>query len=208
MLEVYLFVNPLGTNCFACEKQVNQISAQTQSKLQIQFVPMLNLQTINSTFHRLSSEHPALDRNELADQLYQVILDYKAASFQGKRLGRQFFLRLQEKLLGQHQLYSAELGSQVAHDLALDVEMFEEDRRSKLAENAFSADQRLVSEMGIEHPSETVIFDVDDFECGLLMERFDYDTLLEISEHNVNATLASLPQAAKQGTEKANLRVL
>ncbi|MYV04645.1 MULTISPECIES: DsbA family protein [Furfurilactobacillus] len=208
MLEIYLFVNPLGTNCYDCEKQINQISAQTKRKLQIQFVPMLNLQTISDTFHRMAADHPELDRNTLAEQMYQIILDYKAASFQGKRLGRQYFLRLQEHILVNHEAYTEELGITVAHELALDTAMFIDDRRSKLAEDAFGADQRLVSEMGIEHPSQTVIFDVEDFDCGLLMEHFDYDTLLEISEHTINNKLTTLPQAIKQNHDKVNLRIL
>lgn len=207
MLEVYLFVNPLGDQCYTCERQINQISAQTHRKLQIQFVPMVNLQTISETFHRLSPQHPELTRNALAEQLYHIILDYKAASFQGKRLGRQFFLRLQDHILAQGETYTPALGLQVAHELALDMEMFTEDRRSKLAEDAFSADQRLVSEMGIEHPSETVIFDVDDFDCGLLMENFDFDTLLEISNHSANSPLANFP-SNKATQQKANLRIL
>ncbi|GKT03594.1 DsbA family protein [Furfurilactobacillus sp. WILCCON 0119] len=209
MLEVYLFVNPLGSTCYTCEQQVNRVAAQTKSKLQIQFVPMLTLQTISETFHRLNAQHPGtIERNQLAQQMYQIIMDYKAASFQGKRLGRQFFLQLQGHLLEQHEVYTEALGRSVAEALGLDLEMFDDDRHSKLAEEAFASDQHLVSEMNIDHPGETVIFDVDDFDYGLLMDEFDYETLFEISEHASNTNIASLSQAVEHMTDKANLRVL
>ena len=60
MLEIHLFVNPLGMQCYRCEQDVLRIDKDLQqTKLQYQFVPLINMHTIQNTLHRygLSASH-------------------------------------------------------------------------------------------------------------------------------------------------------
>ncbi|VDH11864.1 dithiol-disulfide isomerase, DsbA family,FrnE-like subfamily [Lactiplantibacillus plantarum] len=83
--------------------------------------------------------------------------------------------------------------------------MFMEDRDSDLAKQAFHADQRLASEMNITEASSAVVFDCDQYDYGVLLEHFNYTTLFDLVNGNLdpfqdatratNASCASLANA-------------
>ncbi len=43
MVEIYLFVNPLGGVCLEIEKEIIQLSVNDKKKIQLRFIPLLNL---------------------------------------------------------------------------------------------------------------------------------------------------------------------
>ena len=47
MVEIYLFVNPLGGVCLEIEKEIIQLSVNDKKKIQLRFIPLLNMKTIN-----------------------------------------------------------------------------------------------------------------------------------------------------------------
>ena len=49
MLELHLFVNPLGMRCLRCEKDVLKIDRDLNTKISYQFVPLFNMKTIDNT---------------------------------------------------------------------------------------------------------------------------------------------------------------
>ena len=49
MLEIHLFVNPLGMRCFRCENDVLRVDHELNTKINYQFVPLFNMQTITDT---------------------------------------------------------------------------------------------------------------------------------------------------------------
>ena len=114
-------------------------------------------------------------------------MDYKAALFQGRKRGRSFLLSLQQQLVNQNSNYTQNLGAQVAEKVHLDLEMFNEDRRSSLALKSFHDDQKMANEMGIEAPSSAVVFDTRNDDDGILINDFDYYTLLDLyREHGLD----------------------
>ena len=46
MVEIYLFVNPLGGVCLEIEKNYT-IVVNDKKKIQLRFIPLLNMKTIN-----------------------------------------------------------------------------------------------------------------------------------------------------------------
>ena len=46
MVEIYLFVNPLGGVCLEIEKEIIQLSVNDKKKIQLRFIPLLNMKTI------------------------------------------------------------------------------------------------------------------------------------------------------------------
>ncbi|MDN7022109.1 DsbA family protein [Lactiplantibacillus plantarum] len=206
MLEVYLFVNPLANQCVRDEQNVLRLANDSDKQIQFQFVPLLNINVIQRALKcqgiKASDWHA---QNQQSQTLYRVILDYKAALFQGKKRGRNFLIALQSAMLKAGQHYSEELVKTVATNCQIDLDMFMEDRDSDLAKQAFHADQRLASEMNITEASSAVVFDCDQYDYGVLLEHFNYTILFDLVNGNLdpfqdatratNASCASLANA-------------
>lgn len=180
MLELHLFVNPLGTRCLQCEEDVLKADRQLSIKLNYQFIPLFNMKTISNTINLYHlNPHDLAIRQQVTQTLNQVILDYKAALFQGRKRGRQYLVLLQTALIKQGFHYNEQLIEKLAHDARLDLEMFFEDRQGQLAKQAFRQDQKLASDLGISEAATAVIFNTDDSEYGLMIPNFDYEALIE-----------------------------
>ncbi|MBB1062376.1 DsbA family protein [Limosilactobacillus fastidiosus] len=179
MLEIYLFINPLGSRCFRCERDVLKIDHQLNTKVNYRFIPFFNMATIQQTieFYHLDPRSLAVRQN-VSNTIYRVILDYMAASFQGKKRGRQFLLMLQDALIKEDSNYSDSLVKNIALQSKLDLKMFLEDRNSTLAKKTFHQDQQFAQSLGITRPSTAVVFDTKQSHYGFLLNNFDYETLI------------------------------
>ncbi|WP_054658279.1 DsbA family protein [Apilactobacillus ozensis] len=133
MFELFLFVDPLCKKCMKAENIVTNISNDLDYKFKFQFIPMLNLRIINKTLKKMELKNENVTINKVQKLYYRIILDYKAALFQGMKRGRNFLMYLQEELLFNNKQYSEELIFSIAEKAKLDLEMFREDRVSKLA---------------------------------------------------------------------------
>ncbi|MHA8138143.1 DsbA family protein [Lactobacillaceae bacterium Scapto_B20] len=178
MLEAYLFVDPLCKECVQAEHVILKLANDLNKTFSFQFIPMLNMKMVKDRCYlegkRLASESKTFKVE------YDTVLDYKAALFQGRKCGRKFLMGIQKELIQKNNNYSDEISFKVAEDAGLDIEMFEEDRRSTLAINAFRADQKLANEMKIKAPASAVIFNCDTFESGILMDQINYDDLIDV----------------------------
>lgn len=90
VLEIYLFVDPLNRHCYDAEKTIERISQKLNKQISVRFVSMLNIQILRD--FSLNQKLSHLDHN----LPYDTILDFKAASFQGKKFGRHFLMDLQK----------------------------------------------------------------------------------------------------------------
>ncbi|AVL00140.1 hypothetical protein PI20285_05505 [Pediococcus inopinatus] len=181
MLDVYLFVTPWGEKCMQSEKVMMDFVHNVDQKVSFQIIPMLNMQIVQDYLH--NNNNKTYDSyNELSADMYNMILDYKAALFQCKRHGRNFLKLIQQEINGNQLSYSKQLGSKIAEQANLDLEMFETDRRSQLAKDAFKADQKTASEMNVNISPAAVIFNDDDDNCGILVEDFNNETLQQICQ--------------------------
>lgn len=185
LLEVYLFINPLGSRCMKSEKCILRLADSIFGDISYQFIPLLNPQIIDQHLKVTNQDCHNLDlRNQQFNLHYRIILDYKAALFQGKKKGRLFLLNLQAQLVDDERPYSEELVLEVAQQVHLDMPMFLEDRQSELAKRAFKADQRLASEMKVVDPSTAILYNADVSDCGLMLNDVTYQSLYEICENN------------------------
>lgn len=158
MLEVYLFINPLGNKSFRTAQEIHSILNDNSRKMKLRLLPLLNFQTITNFMQTSGYSVCNLNlRNQLFKQAYRIALDFTAASFQGKKLGIRFLLALQDKLNVQQQNYSPALASEVANLVGLDVVMFEEDRISQLAKQQLQKAQQLAAQMNVVSTPSTVI---------------------------------------------------
>ncbi|MDZ7834251.1 MAG: DsbA family protein [Alkalibacterium sp.] len=164
MIEVFLFVNPLGTTCFETEKMIESFSAERDEKVKVRFIPLLNFHTIGSKLKE--SENQTLsNRNQLYTDSFHASLAFQAASMQGKKKGRKFLMVLQDKVINEGREVTKELFAQIAELIKLDLEMFEEDFESDFSKSAFKKDQKLAQEMNIQNAPSCVLYsgNNDDF---------------------------------------------
>ncbi|WP_076462321.1 DsbA family protein [Limosilactobacillus caccae] len=196
MLELHLFVNPLGMRCLRCEKDVLRIDRNLNTKINYQFVPLFNMRTIDNTIdiYHLNPRNLAT-RQKVSTTLNQVILDYKAALFQGRKKGRHYLLLLQSAMIKHNLNYNEDLVKELANDAHLDLEMFFEDRQSSLTKEAFLQDQKIANELGVSETATAVVFNTNDSDYGLMIPNFDYDTLINAfkdGEFDKGTTLTDL----------------
>ncbi|MFD0896644.1 DsbA family protein [Loigolactobacillus binensis] len=195
MLEIYLFVNPLGEHCLEAEHSVLKIAEENQAAVHYQFLPLVNLHTVEDVMRRNNySLHDLTTRNKIFKTIYAASLDYKAALFQGKRRGQEFLMALQTALNFHHERYTDQLIARLVQDSGLDAEMFNEDRRSKLTSESFEADQRVACEMQIQKHPSAVIYNYADpkQDYGILVEDcHSYEVLKQVCQGHYDAALAA-----------------
>ena len=164
-IEIFLFVNPLGTSCYGTEKLIEEFSNERDEKVSIRFIPILNFRTIgNILTDKVKST--LSNRNEFYTASYHTSIAFQAASMQGKKKGRQFLVALQSKLLNDNRTVSDDLFFEVADQVRLDREMFEEDLHSDFSKKAFKKDQQLALDMGVEDAPSCILYAGTDSEYG------------------------------------------
>lgn len=171
IIEIYLFVNPIGSKCYTSEKEVLSFVEGLEQKVHFRFIPFHNFQTVTKymQFHNLPEKNLAF-RNQICTSTYQASLAYKAALMQGKKKGRAYLMQLQSELIEDNSLFSENLLIQVAEKVNLDVEMFIEDKNSDFAKASYEEEQRIAREMQIESNPSMVVFDNQNDDYGLLVE--------------------------------------
>ncbi|WP_225366078.1 ClpXP adapter SpxH family protein [Ligilactobacillus salivarius] len=157
---MYLFINPLGSACYHTEQNILKLGDSLNEKINFNFVPLMNFKTINDVMYRMNIPLNNVDiRNRLSENIYHSSIDFKAASFQGKKKGRNFLLNVQQLVVNDQKDYNFETIKLAAQKSGLDWDIFEQDRHSKLAIEAFKQDQELATEMNVtEHPT-IVVYD-------------------------------------------------
>ena len=134
MLDMYLFINPLGSTCYHTEQNILKLGDSLNEKINFNFVPLMNFKTINDVMCRMNIPLNNVDiRNRLSENIYHSSIDFKAASFQGKKKGRNFLLNVQQLVVNDQKDYNFETIKLAAQKSGLDWDIFEQDRHSKLA---------------------------------------------------------------------------
>ncbi|MGK0550841.1 ClpXP adapter SpxH family protein [Enterococcus faecalis] len=180
MIEIYLFVNPLGGVCLEIEKNILHLVETENKKIQFRFIPLLNMKTIN-TLLKLNNIpiHDIERRNQLFEDIYSASLDYKAAQLQGKKKGRRLLIGLQKAVACEGRRYSPQLAEDLLIEAGGDIDMYRTDRKSAFVKESFQTDQQIAREMGIEkHPTAVVYNYACERDFGVLVE--DCDSMEEI----------------------------
>ena len=150
MVEIYLFVNPLGGVCLEIEKKLYNCLLTTR-KIQLRFIPLLNMKTINEF---LSRQHIPINdikrRNRIFEDLYSAALDYKAAQLQGRK--RPTIVDWLTKAVAEDGLaYSPELSEELLLAAGGDIDMYRKDRQSDFVKESFQTDQKLLEKWGLNN---------------------------------------------------------
>ena len=173
MIEIYMFMNPIGTECYQAERQVLKlVKEKGVKKIQFRFVPFLNMHIVDNYMRRRKlPRHDLKMRNEIFRILYSASLDYKAIQLQGKKRGRAFLLKLQERVGFQHERYTEELVERLILEIGGDLEECQQDRPTNFVKEAFTTDQQVAHDMGVVNNPSCVIYNFNcDRDFGVLLE--------------------------------------
>lgn len=160
VFELYLFVNPLGKSCYQSERELLKVVDLIASEIDLHIIPVHNQRLVDAYMIRnqFNKSNLAL-RNEVFQAIYQASLSYKAASIQGKRVGRLYLKRLQEQFKGDILSFNNQLAIEIAKEIGLDIETFVHDYKSDFVRQLFFKDQSIAVELGVDTSPSLVIFE-------------------------------------------------
>ena len=55
MIEIYLFVNPIGKRCLSIERRIINLINQYDMKIQLRMIPIMNLKTVSEFMQRIGA---------------------------------------------------------------------------------------------------------------------------------------------------------
>lgn len=158
--EFYLFVNPLGKQCYSCEQELNKIVDLISSKTDIHILCYHN-QTIVSEYMR-QLNIPSSDltsRNHIYQLVYLASIAYKAATMQGKKRGRRFLMEMQSRIDGQLERFSDAFIMDLAEEIGLDMPTFIDDLNADYTKHLIFKDQKIARDMNVISIPALVIFE-------------------------------------------------
>lgn len=179
--EFYLFVNPLGMRCYHSEQELIRSINMINSKVDVNILTYHNHEAIYHFLEQININHANLaQRNLYYNIVYKAAVAYKAASLQGKKLGRQFLIRLQELFNHNTEDFSEEMFSDIAKEIGLDLQIFLEDLNSDFVRQLFLKDQKIAREMQVQQTPALVIFQNQSEHDGILIrEDITREVILE-----------------------------
>lgn len=172
MIEIYVFVNPLGHKCLSIEKQIMELAQQLDRKVHFRFVPIVNIRTVREKMKMQNQDVADIDLvNRTFEENYSMALDVKAVQLQGRKKGRMFLTNMQEAVNCHERNYSQTLVMEALKKIGADIDLFKKDRQNKLIHRAFVNDQQLAHEMHIRHVPSAVVYDFAHNGDGYLIDK-------------------------------------
>jgi hypothetical protein len=171
VIEIYLFINPIGNESMLAEKQTLAISENDEKNFHFRFIPVVNMRSIKETLLRDGIVRPKIELlNHLFEISYSAALDLKAIQLQGRKKGREFLLTLQEEINTHNREYGKELVLDVVNKIGANFELFCLDRQNDLVKRAFISDQQLAREMGVRLLPSAVAYNFENDDDAMLFE--------------------------------------
>jgi len=180
MVEIFLFVNPLGEECYHSGKTIINFSENDNKNIKVRLIPYVNFKIVGNQLDKSTGSKKSLEaRNELFNQCYITSLAFQAALMQGKKKGIKFFLALQNRIFEDNQELTNGLIKQIADEVKLDKDMFLEDWESDLVKQTFSKDQKLAHEMSVSDTPSCIIYNYSKGMNGYRIDSQISDEILE-----------------------------
>ena len=199
IFDCYLFINPLGKQCYKCEQEVMKFIKRTPHKVHVHFLPFHNFKSVTQYMKNNQLNVKNIDlRNEIYTKIYDASLSYKAAQLQGKKLGRAFLMELQTQLHLLHKEYTPELLQEIIQTIGLDEKMFYEDKASKLVHQEYEKDQQIAQEMMVETNPSLVIFDNLNQQYGVILHQNINADIIEHVCENLHHDIGVCPKKTQR----------
>ena len=199
IFDCYLFINPLGKQCYKCEQEVMKFIERTPHKVHVHFLTFHNFKSVTQYMKNNQLNVKNIDlRNEIYTKIYDASLSYKAALLQGKKLGRAFLMELQTQLHLLHKEYTPELLQEIIQIIGLDEKMFYEDKASKLVHQEYEKDQQIAQEMMVETNPSLVIFDNLNQQYGVILHQNINADIIEHVCENLHHDIGVCPKKTQR----------
>ena len=199
IFDCYLFINPLGKQCYKCEQEVMKFIKRTPHKVHVHFLPFHNFKSVTQYMKNNQLNVKNIDlRNEIYTKIYDASLSYKAALLQGKKLGRAFLMELQTQLHLLHKEYNPKLLQEIIQIIGLDEKMFYEDKASKLVHQEYEKDQQIAQEMMVEMNPSLVIFDNLNQQYGVILHQNINADIIEHVCENLHHDIGVCPKKTQR----------
>ena len=199
IFDCYLFINPIGKQCYHCEQEVMKFIERTPYKVHVHFIPFHNFKSVTQYMKNNQLNNKNIDlRNEIYTKIYDACLSYKAALLQGKKLGRAFLMELQTQLHLLHKEYTPELLQEIIQIIGLDEKMFYEDKASKLVHQEYEKDQQIAQEMMVERNPSLVIFDNLNQQYGVILHQNINADIIEHVCENLHHDIGVCPKKTQR----------
>lgn len=201
MLEIFLFVNPIGSRCLETEKDLLKLTSELDTETKFTFVPYVSIPVIGKymALNQLDP-HDLKERNRLTQIAYAASLDVKAASLQGKMKARNFVMALQTLINEDHCTYNEETVNAALEIAHLDREWFQDDRCDPELKALCQSDETLIQDYHIGDAPTVVAFNTTATtqQAGVLIEDCsDYDAMKQIFERLLDDELFNNPAQQK-----------
>jgi len=181
-LEIYMFVDPLCSDCWALEPVIKKLQIKYGHYFSLKYVLSGSLKALNShkikQTERTSIESVPSFSDEMCDERptiqnpisspFIASIAIKAAELQGRRAGIKYLKKLQEQLFLEKQNITVyDVVIQCAEKIGLDVDEFVNDLHSSSAAKAFQCDLKITNEMNVSEYPTIVIFNNNIEEEGI-----------------------------------------
>lgn len=181
MLEIHLFVSPLGSRCL--NRELELLSCQkdfSTTKICYQVIPLINHRTIQLALDYLNLTPTVKNQQAINILMNQITLDYQAALLQGKKRGIKFLCYLQSAILHDHQKYSDQLVTDAINEVKLDPEQFFLDRKCELINQSIKQMNTLVHEFKIQEPTTAILIDSQNEQYASIITDFSIHKLSKL----------------------------
>ena len=178
MLDIYHFSNPFSPICLKTEERLLYITPGLATRTHLRFIPLLNAETVAEyAAHRaVLTDQP----NTLADTIFHVVCDYKAAQIEGNKKARNFLVQIQQRVTNQNLPYSEALAVATAAQVGLNPTDFLHNRLTEETLSPVIADQKLAQSLLPQQEAAIAIDDmvnhnlqvVTDFSVANLVQTF------------------------------------
>lgn len=145
MLDIYHFSNPFSPTCLKTEERLLYITPGLATRTRLRFIPLINPDTVTeyATHRAVLTDQPT----SLADTIFHVVCDYKAAQIEGNKKARNFLVQIQQRVTNQNLPYSEALSVATAQQVGLNTDDFLHNRVTDDTLAAVIADQKLAQTM-------------------------------------------------------------
>lgn len=203
-IEMYVFLDPLCPDCWEIEPYLRKLSIEYGRFFTIR--PVLSgrnkalelyqlhvSRKIREIYHQSYQKiHRTSDikakRNHLIHTPDMISLAIKAAELQGKRAGRHFLRKIQEKLfLNWKDISHKSILIECANEAGIDLEEFKKDLYSYTAKKALQSDIKLTYEMNIDRLPAIVYINHQTDEQGIKISGlYSYDIYVQVLAEVMN----------------------
>lgn len=157
-VEIYLFMDPFSKECWSLQSYLKKLTFEYGRFFTVRAIVSGRFSIVTKReLHALQSKVET--ENSPATHPWITSLAIKASELQGKRAGKVYLRKLQEKLfIDKLDISESDVLFTCAEEAKLDMQEFEKDIISSSAKRAYQCDLRLTKEMDVETLPTLVFF--------------------------------------------------